>query len=188
MHFAQKEPFPEIYVDDENDETGMKYMLAPKSRIKKMQKIWSQEVMKAAKKSQKEAEDAKKRDDNLEEAKKIKIEEDPSWEPAKRIKIQQGEQYRDTRVKISGWVHRMRRQGKNLMFITLRDGTGFLQCVLADKLCQTYESLILTTESSVVFSGTLKVVPEGKTVIIKHVNTIASSFTFVVYRRPAGMS
>lgn len=122
------------------------------------------ESYKSAEKNKREEEDAKKREQNLEEAKKIKIEQDPSWPEAKRVKIVEGKPFRDQRVRIYGWVHRLRRQGKGLMFITLRDGTGFLQCVLTDLLCQTYDALLLSTESAVQLFGTLKSVPEGKTV------------------------
>ncbi|XP_030561676.1 asparagine--tRNA ligase, cytoplasmic isoform X1 [Drosophila novamexicana] len=163
MRHAGKEPFPTIYVDSKDPNASEVYEPAAKSQLKKIQKLFVREGHKNADKEQREAEDAVKRQQNLEDARKVKISEDPSLPVAKRIRIVEGTEQRNTRVKIYGWVHRLRRQGKSLMFITLRDGTGFLQCVLNDLLCQTYEALMLSTESTVLLYGTLRLLPEGKT-------------------------
>jgi asparaginyl-tRNA synthetase len=134
-------------------------------------KAWKLECKKAnsnlkkeEEKALKEKEEAENRAKILEEAKAIKIVEDVTKPVAKLSKIIRLESFRGQRVKVKGWVVRLRREGnftcfnfyflkiinlfilgKALMFMTLRDGTGFLQCVLSDKLCQTYEALILTT-------------------------------------------
>jgi asparaginyl-tRNA synthetase len=163
MRHAGKEPFPTIYVDSKAEDAAGPYEPAAKSQLKKIQKLWVRESNKSNEKSKREEEDRKNREANLEEAKKIKIVQDPSWPAAKHIRVDQGAENRGIRVKINGWVHRLRRQGKGLMFITLRDGYGFLQCVLSNLLCQTYEAVLLSTESSVCLYGTLKTVPEGKT-------------------------
>uniref|UniRef100_A0A914WAA3 Asparagine--tRNA ligase, cytoplasmic n=2 Tax=Plectus sambesii TaxID=2011161 RepID=A0A914WAA3_9BILA len=163
MLFAGKEPFPTFMVATKDETT--KWEPATKSALKKYHKLFAQEQRKSEKKEQKEQKDeesAKLLDQNTELAKSIKIEEDKSLPAAKVIKISAAANHRDQRVKIFGWVHRLRHQGKALMFIILRDGTGFLQSVLTDKLCQTYEAITLSTESSVALYGTLKAVPEGK--------------------------
>ena len=70
----------------------------------------------------------------MEEAKKIKITLDPSLPLASSVKIRGLAAYHTKRVLVRGWVHRLRRQGKGMMFVVLRDGTGYLQCIMTDKL------------------------------------------------------
>ncbi len=114
-----------------------------------MTKLWQQEVRKAQEKAKRDAEAARAQAERAEEAKKITIQEDKSLAEAKRSRIKDLEPLRGQRAVVYGWVHRLRRQGKALMFITLRDGTGFLQCVLNGTLCQTYDAIMLSTEASV---------------------------------------
>ena len=57
-----------------------------------------------------------RREKNLEEARKIVLEMDASLPSATHIKIRDGEQHRDVRVKICGWIHRVRRQGMSIGF------------------------------------------------------------------------
>ncbi|CAF3802950.1 unnamed protein product [Rotaria sordida] len=109
-----------------------------------------------------EQSDGPENEDKLQEAKRIIIKEDTSLPTAKVMKIKKIEDHHDKRVKIFGWVHRIRRQGKNLTFIILRDGTGFLQCVLTGILCQTDDSIILSTEATMFVCGVVQSVPEGK--------------------------
>ncbi|CDO72589.1 hypothetical protein BN946_scf184985.g8 [Trametes cinnabarina] len=102
------------------------------------------------------------REKKLEESKKIVLEEDPSLPTATKSKIGNLTPLRSKRVKVDGWVHRLRDQ-KEIIFVVLRDGTGYLQCVLSGKVAQTYDALTLTLESTIEVVGTLQTVPEGKT-------------------------
>ncbi|XP_029074810.1 asparagine--tRNA ligase, cytoplasmic isoform X3 [Monodon monoceros] len=155
-----KEPFPTIYVDSQKE--NERWDVISKSQMKNIRKLWHREQMKSESREKKEAEDNLRREKNLEEAKKITIKNDPSLPEPSCVKIRELEGYRGQRVKVFGWVHRLRRQGKNLMFLVLRDGTGYLQCVLSDDLCQCYNGVVLSTESSVAVYGMLNLTPKGK--------------------------
>jgi uncharacterized protein YegJ (DUF2314 family) len=114
---------------------------ATNSAVKKATKLLQQHQQK-----QKRAEELRQRDEadgaakreaelkRLEDAKKIVLAE--PTEKATKIKIKQAVEKRGERVKVFGWVHRLRSQG-GMIFIVLRDGTGYIQCVLTGDLVST---------------------------------------------------
>ena len=92
-----------------------KWVEAAKSQMKKQKKLFQGEKRKREKQADQAGEaalrekaDAEAREKNLEEAKKIVIQEDKSLPTANMIKIRDGRQFREKRVKINGWVHRLR--------------------------------------------------------------------------------
>lgn len=111
-----------------------------------------------AKRQQQQAENAAKQMAALD----IKIEEDKSLPAAHRVKINKAPEFVGQRVKVYGWVHRLR-NNKKLVFIVLRDGSGFLQAVLTGDLALAKQTQELTLESSVALYGKVNKVPEGKT-------------------------
>jgi asparaginyl-tRNA synthetase len=149
------------------------YKPATKSATKKVINLYEGHKKKAAKEKDltaaKEKEDAR-RQQNLEEAKKIVIKEDASLPEPTKIKIRVKDPKivslksatveKGTRVVVSGWVHRLRSQ-KDVTFVTLRDGTGFLQCILGGDLAKTYDALTLTLETTMTVYGEMREVPAG---------------------------
>lgn len=101
-----------------------KLLAAHKKKLLKQEEL---RVREAAEGEAKRAAEQKK----LEEARAIVLEEPK--EGAEKIKIKQAVEQRGKRVRVFGWVHRLRQQG-GMTFVILRDGTGYLQCVLAGRL------------------------------------------------------
>ncbi|KAF9438491.1 hypothetical protein BGZ76_007473 [Entomortierella beljakovae] len=148
---------------------------ALKKAVKKVAELERKAAKIAEQASEQAAKDkaaADERERVLEAAKKIVLSEDSSLPVATKIKIRNSVENRGKRVKISGWVHRLRVQGKNMTFVVLRDGTGYLQCVLTDNLCQTYDALTLTLESTITVYGIINELPAGKTAPDNHELTV----------------
>ncbi|KAJ3376927.1 hypothetical protein HDU92_008809 [Lobulomyces angularis] len=140
-----------------------------KAQLKKVKKLYEEKLKKLQKLSQnseKNLQEEKKKEEEdlkrLENAKSIVLVQDSSLPKAKNIKIRQSIESRKKRISVSGWVHRLRFQGKDMAFLVLRDGSGYLQCVLTGKLCHTYDAITLTLESTVKVYGVINELPEGK--------------------------
>ncbi|ORZ13190.1 hypothetical protein BCR42DRAFT_419366 [Absidia repens] len=143
------------------DVSGAALKKAKKTLVEQQRKLKKQEEQKQKQDEElkkKAAEEAKA----LEHAKSIVLTQDTSLPKAEKIKIRQGVESRGKRVKVSGWVHRLRVQGKDMMFVILRDGSGYLQCVLTGELCHTFDAITLTTESTITVYGVINALPEGK--------------------------
>jgi len=92
----------------------------------------------------------------------VTLVEDKSLPSAIQTKIIGTTQHEGKRVRVYGWAHHIRAQ-KNIIFIELRDGTGFLQCVLAGKkLAHASLAETLKRESSMCIVGTLTRPPPEK--------------------------
>ncbi|KAI3630320.1 hypothetical protein MIR68_011755 [Amoeboaphelidium protococcarum] len=163
------------------------------SALKKAKKLLDLQKKKQAKEKErleKEAELAASKSaseqSKLDDAKKITLTEDASLGKAVKLKISQCAQHLATtqRVKVYGWVHRHRTQGKDLMFLVLRDGTGYLQCVMNGVLCHTYDALTLSQESTVAVHGLIKKVPEGKNAPGNQ--ELVADYWEVVHKAPGG--
>lgn len=83
--------------------------------------------------------------------------EDKSLPKAVRISLRQADidAHVDQRVELHAWCHRVRIQSQKLAFLMLRDGHGFIQCVLGGQCMGCEESQRLTRELSVMVRGKL---------------------------------
>lgn len=163
---AFKSPEAKIYIYKQQDDSEeYAYSEISASALKKAKK-GAEGLKKKEEKQQKLKEQQKKTDE--ETAKRlaaldlIEIREDESLPKAKKIKMRDIQDNLNVRVELQGWVHRLRSQ-KGLSFITLRDGTGFIQCVLSGDLANCKASRELTIESTISIKGEIHKLPEGKT-------------------------
>ncbi|KAL7718612.1 asparagine--tRNA ligase [Entamoeba marina] len=80
----------------------------------------------------------------------------------KKISIADAKDRVGETVTFEGWAYHVRIASKNLRFVELRDGTGYVQCVFWGKeLCRSEEIKSLTREASIRVTGELKAY-EGK--------------------------
>lgn len=163
---------------------------ATSTAVKKAKKGYEVALRKAAKQAEAAArqdDEEKKREATRlaveQDAKAIILKQDPSLPLAKSIKLRDTIVSRGQRVKVSGWVHRLRSQ-KGMIFIELRDGTGYLQCLLTGDLTKPWDAQTLTLETSMSIWGVISPLPEGKTAPDNH--ELAADYFEIIGKAPGG--
>ena len=167
---------------DGDPEARKEWKPATRSATKKVTSLYEQHKKKLAKTDTlalREKAEQEKRQRALQEALKVKISEDLKLPKAIKIrlnekdpaivKLRKGTSEKDvdysegrgSRVRITGRVHRFRTQ-KDVIFLVLQDGYGFLQCILTGDLTKTYDALTLTQETSLEVWGEMWEVPPGQ--------------------------
>ncbi|KAJ5987793.1 hypothetical protein N7481_003003 [Penicillium waksmanii] len=160
--------------EDVDPAAKLEWKPATKSATKKATNLLDQRKKKAAKEHDlaiREKAESDKRQQVLEDAKKILIKEDTSLPAPVRIRLDVTDpavvklrstesDVPGTRVRVLGRVHRMRAQ-KGVVFITLTDGYGYMQCILTGDMVKTYDIMTLTLETSMSIHGEMRSVPAG---------------------------
>lgn len=166
----------------EGEEEQPSWKAAAKAALKKAVNYAQAQKKKAGKEQElalRQKKEEEERHKTLDESRKIVIKEDPNLPKAQRItlgenrpeivKLGSGERSKDvdysapnrgSRVRVFGRVHRERKQ-KEVAFVTLRDGHGYMQCVLTGPLAKTYDAVTLTRETSMMITGEMWEVPPG---------------------------
>ena len=168
--------------EDGDPEARKEWKPATTSATKKATKLYEQHKKKLAKTDTlalREKAEQEKRQQALQEALKVKIAEDPKLPKAIKIRLNEKDsavvklrkgtsgkdvdysEGRGSRVRVTGRVHRFRTQ-KDVIFLVLQDGYGFLQCILTGDLTKTYDALTLTQETSLEVWGEMWEVPPGQ--------------------------
>ena len=92
-----------------------------------------------------------------EQQEQVQVQETPI-----QCKINKAKDLEGKLVTFKGWAYHIRKARKTLIFVELRDGTGYCQCVIFGKeLCQPEMVKKLTRECSLEITGKL-VKYEGK--------------------------
>ncbi len=88
----------------------------------------------------------------------------------------------DQKVTVRGWIYR-KREGKELIFLVIRDSTGFIQCTVKKTSLCWAEAQRLTIESSLTLEGTAredKRAPGGYEISADNINIIGLAETFPI--------